>query len=145
MYDDLIIFREGNAYFGLLAEDFETHIPIDEVKLSPSSFSDTVWSFSDPKTKLEGFLFHLGMVIGQSFTSISHQSYLFIREVNQINLAVMLANYQFRLPANQLNSLQVKPPHQAFRRLYRYKKLSILLLDPIALYQSYRSVLPSVR
>jgi len=149
MDKSLIVFREKHHYFGIFPHEFERHLLLDQIWISPSDKVPALWQFEGRPFSLKGYLIHLGSLLGLPQISFSHQGYVFLKKyedqshwgvfLNDIYLQTTLKKIgkKSRSPA-EVTPLAEDIPENIFHSVIRYRRKDIWVIDPVGLFQFLR-------
>ena len=153
--ESILVFKEQEFYFGVSPLDFGPQYSLDQVEISPTGVSEAIWHYrlKTENPPVEGIFLHLGALFGLAPIDFSHQGVIFINQMEDgVSLGLFLDNLTFKVPLEglgkrltqitDLNKLPPELPPRAVRRVIRYNRKQILLIDPVRLSEVYQLISP---
>ncbi len=152
MEESLVVFREQHHHFAIFPHEFDRHISLDKVVVSPVENHPSLWEFSYHQESLKGHFIQLGAMAGLKHTVLSHKGYLFLIEfgkkgwwgvfLNDIYLQTPIKKIEKKIQA--IESQEKVPEffsHSLFHSLLRLGRQDIWIVNVVELFQQFHSQL----
>ncbi len=146
MTSKLFVFQETNILLGLDPDEFDKHIALNQVTISRHNDNPDYWHFEGKNSDEKGLFLHPASLLGLGKLDFSQKSYLFIKkqgEGQELSPGLLMNNFQMQITTKKTGSKMILPgvaknfpkqvPKSAFRFIQRFKRKSILVIDPPAL------------
>jgi hypothetical protein len=145
---DLFVFREQSHLLGILADDFESHLPLNRVWLSHDNDNSPFWKYEDKQTSEKGYFIHPAMLFGFNNMSFCQSSIIFLnRHQDSMNVGILMNEFLMKIihkkSGNKALAVELVKnfpsvlPKSAFHFVHRFKRKNILVLNPEGLMKEF--------
>jgi len=146
--NSLLVFKEGATYFGLLADEYDTYLPLNQLSISPHQQNDLLWDFHGKQSKQKGCFTNLAMLFGYADIRFSQSGVIFLKRlstkesigllVNEFITQIVNKKTGFKKTATYLsNNIPPALPQSVFHFIQRHQRKNILVINPEKLRQEY--------
>ncbi|MCP4296218.1 MAG: hypothetical protein GY786_11475 [Proteobacteria bacterium] len=150
MEESLLVFREKQHHFAILPHEFDRHISLDRVIVSPVKNCPSLWEFNYQQESLKGHFIQLGAMAGLKHTVLSHKGYLFLTDFGEKGCWGMFLNdIYLQTPIKKIEKKiqpienQEKVPelfsHSLFHSLLRLGRQDIWIVNSVELFRHFHS------
>ncbi len=146
MSSKLLVFRDHSYLFGILPEEYDMHLPLNQVTITQDKQNSDLWFFETKKDNINGQFVHPLALFGFRKYSFSQNSVLFIRNLSHSELpsfGLVMNDFYMQLSERRVEPKKIEPevvknfpkhfPKDAFHYVQRYKRKNIFVINPDAL------------
>lgn len=138
----IIIFQEKNFLFGLDLSQFDKHFLLDQTLITPSKGTSQQWEYQDKEQNTSGTFLHFGGILGLHPATFSHEGSVFIKSMPENTpYGIYVNNFIAQVPYEKVEpsfyklgstvNIPENTPWTFFQNAFKYKRRTVLLLDPI--------------
>ncbi len=151
--NNIFVFRERAHLFGVLVDDFESHLPLNRVWVSHNTEDSPFWQFEDQRTSQKGHFIHPATLFGFENLSFSESSVLFLNtQSEKLKVGVLMNEFLMKLinkksvnralAVDLVKNFPPALPKTAFKFVHRFKRNNIYVLNPEGLLKEFNLTWP---
>ena len=139
--NSLLVFKEETVYFGLLADEYDTYLPLNQLSISPHGQNALLWKFEAKQSRQKGCFTNPAMLFGFKDIKFSQSGIVFIKRLSTKESMGLLMNDFITQIVRKKTGLKTSPVHlnknlpptfpkSAFHFIQRHQRKNVLVINP---------------